>query len=171
MKKLLLLLFVAAYLCVSCNKEDRGNCTLKIVYTEDDANGFVSKLYKTSSDNVDFDKSIISLLRRGTITLKNGSLAQAVDSNYIWNSDYNCTSEGAIFCPPNNTMTTHNLQYGSYVLILWTATGNGAGTGNGATNRFLYKNFVFHNLHTSDTANLKVMENFASFPSRKFTEI
>lgn len=174
MKKLLLLLSVAAYLCVSCNKdntiEDKGNCTLKIVYTKKTAHAFSSKLYNTSSDNVDFDNSIKSLLRRGTITLKDGSYAQAIDSNYVWANGYINSWEGASFLPPEKTMTTHNLPYGSYIVIMWDESGFGTETGRPYT-KFMYRNFMFNKSHTSDSVNFNVSDIQMSIPYRKFTEI
>ena len=175
MKKLLLLLFAAAYLCVSCDKEDRGNCTLKITKNGKWDSGITAiKIYKTSADNMDFDKSINSLFRHGSIILKDGTYPQAIDSNYTWEQDYYPSWEGATFSQPfNHNMATTNLPYGSYIVIMWEATcfGRGMSATSLPTVRFMYRDIVFHTGHTFDSAYYDFNKMRDTIPPCKFTKI
>ena len=178
MKKLLLLLFAAAYLCVSCYKdntiEDKGNCTLKITKNSKSFSSITAiKIYNTSSDNMDFDKSINALFKHGTIMLKNGSYAQAIDSNYTWEEGYYPSWEGATFNQPYTNIIADSLPYGSYLAIMWEEIGFGSGysTVTQPLTRFMYRDIVFHKNHTFDSVYYDFNKIRDSVPPCKFTEI
>lgn len=170
MKKLLLILALLAYVAISC--EDKPNtltdgdepavdtsadtCSIYIY-----ADGFIPiKIYDLSSDEIDPEASVLSVFRHATITLKDGSYATAIDSNYLWDYEhrYSTFDTGALSHSIKKTLYATNLTTGHYLVTLWFGPHLGGfivpDWGPNVYDpdiRFFYRDITLDTLHPSDS--------------------
>lgn len=167
MKKLLLILALLTYVAISCEKPETTNVdepeteqpaavgpsaadTCRIEFEHVDFSGVVM-VYKTSSDNVDFEASVNSIFKHYTITLKNGFL----DSNAIYTNralkPYPFPSDTGDLNFTMSVSYADSLKYGSYIVVMWCLLANGFCWGPNcfdSNQRFLYRDIVFDSTHT-----------------------
>ncbi|MDE7149658.1 MAG: hypothetical protein K2O01_04535 [Bacteroidales bacterium] len=166
MKKLLLILALLAYVAISC--EDKPNtltggdepevdtsadtCSIYIY-----ADGIIPiKIYDLSSDEIDPEASVLSVFRHATLTMKDGSYATAIDSNYRW--DYNSTFDTGSTYRYREFLYTKNLKAGHYLVTLWFGPLRGGfivpDWGPNVYDpqiRFFYRDITLDTLHPSDS--------------------
>ena len=188
MKKLLLILAAIAYLAISCEdkpntltggdepKVDTSADTCKIaIISEPEVVTPIVMVYNTSSSNIDFEKSINSIFRNFTITLKNGSLDNAVCSNANCYDLHNFPSDSGFIIGAFQKRLFDSVKYGNYTIVMWQRMNGGCEWGKNhydSLQTFMYHDITFDSQYTAYSLliDLKLYKALKSSMPLTFTE-
>lgn len=136
MKKLLLIIAAIAYVAVSCEDKPKtltdtdepgteqpgtnpaDTCKISLI-TKLGGITPVAMVYRQSSSDVDFEKSINSIFKHFTITLNNGSLDTAIYTNVCDAYNYQFPSDSGLIGSVYQQSHFDSIKQGKYIIVIW----------------------------------------------------